>query len=98
MSWYSDGVRVVDASDPTSRSRWRTSCRRPAKPGQAVDADVLSNKTQVWGVVVDEATGLIYASDMNTGLWILRRTRRDIGPITTVSVPDMPMWMVQTNG
>jgi hypothetical protein len=28
----------------------------------------------VWGVVVDEATGLIYASDMNTGLWILERT------------------------
>jgi hypothetical protein len=25
-------------------------------------------------VVVDEATGLVYASDMNTGLWILRRT------------------------
>jgi hypothetical protein len=24
--------------------------------------------------VVDEATGLVYASDMNSGLWILRRT------------------------
>jgi len=35
---------------------------------------VLDNQTQVWGVVVDEATGLIYASDMNTGLWLLRRT------------------------
>jgi hypothetical protein len=23
---------------------------------------------------VDEETGLVYASDMNTGLWILRRT------------------------
>ena len=29
---------------------------------------------QVWGVMVDEATGLIYASDKNTGLWILERT------------------------
>jgi myo-inositol-hexaphosphate 3-phosphohydrolase len=43
----------------------------PIKPSMR---NVLSNKTQVWGVVVDEATGLIYASDMNTGLWILRRT------------------------
>jgi len=35
---------------------------------------VLANTTQIWGVVVDETTGLIYASDMNTGLWILDRT------------------------
>jgi hypothetical protein len=35
---------------------------------------VLPSTTQVWGVVVDEATGLVFASDMNTGLWILRRT------------------------
>jgi hypothetical protein len=41
---------------------------------------VLTNTPQVWGVAVDEETketgdksGLIYASDMNTGLWILRR-------------------------
>jgi hypothetical protein len=25
----------------------------------------------VWGVVVDRATGFVYASDMNSGLWIL---------------------------
>ena len=35
---------------------------------------VLSNAPQVWGVAYDEATSLIYASDMNSGLWILRRT------------------------
>jgi hypothetical protein len=29
---------------------------------------------QVWGVAHDPVTGLIYASDMNSGLWILRRT------------------------
>ncbi len=34
----------------------------------------LSQMPQVWGVVVDEATGLVYASDMNSGLWILRVT------------------------
>jgi hypothetical protein len=32
---------------------------------------VLSQTPQVWGVVVEN--GLIYASDMNTGLWVLRR-------------------------
>jgi hypothetical protein len=42
----------------------------PVKPSQR---GTLANTTQVWGVVVDES-GLIYASDMNTGLWILRRT------------------------
>jgi len=34
----------------------------------------LPHSSEVWGVVVDEATGLIFASDMNSGLWILRRT------------------------
>jgi hypothetical protein len=75
MSWYSDGVRVVDASDAT-RPREVAYFVPPAihnvvKPSQR---GVLSNTTQVWGVVVDEETGLIYASDMNSGLWILRRT------------------------
>ena len=45
--------------------------QNPVKPPQR---GVLANTAQIWGVVVDEATGLIYASDMNTGLWILRRT------------------------
>ena len=43
----------------------------PVKPSQR---GTLANTTQVWGVVVDEATGLVYASDMNSGLWILKRT------------------------
>ena len=45
--------------------------QNPVKPSQR---GVLTNTAQVWGVVVDESTGLIYASDMNSGLWILRRT------------------------
>ena len=35
------------------------------KPSQR---GVLSNTTQVWGA------GPVYASDMNSGLWILKRT------------------------
>jgi hypothetical protein len=75
ISWYSDGVRVVDASDPTNPTEVAyfvpPAGHNPVKPSQR---GVLSQTPQVWGVVVDEATGLIYASDMNTGLWILRRT------------------------
>jgi hypothetical protein len=74
-SWYTDGVRVVDTSDPNHPVEVAyfvpPAGNNPVKPSQR---GTLSNTTQVWGVVVDEQTGLIYASDMNTGLWILRRT------------------------
>jgi len=75
LSWYSDGVRVVDASDPEDLTEVAyfvpPAGQNPVKPPQR---GVLSQMPQVWGVVVDEDTGLIYASDMNSGLWILRRT------------------------
>jgi len=75
ISWYSDGVRVVDASDPTAPEEVAyfvpPAGQNPVKPSQR---GTLSNTPQVWGVFVDEATDLVYASDMNTGLWILRRT------------------------
>jgi hypothetical protein len=74
-SWYTDGVRVVDTSDPRQPVEVAyfvpPAGSNPVKPSQR---GTLSNTTQVWGVVLDESTGLIYASDMNTGLWILRRT------------------------
>lgn len=72
ISWYSDGVRVVDASDPTDPQEVAyfvpPAGQNPVKPSQR---GVLSQTPQVWGVVVDD--GLVYASDMNTGLWVLRR-------------------------
>ena len=75
ISWYSDGVRVVDASNPRAPREVAhfvpPAGQNPVKPSQR---GTLSNTTQVWGVFVDEASGLVYASDMNTGLWILRRT------------------------
>jgi hypothetical protein len=74
-SWYTDGVRVIDTSDPANPVEVAhfvpPAGQNPVKPSQR---GVLANTTQIWGVVVDDATGLIYASDMNTGLWILRRT------------------------
>ncbi len=75
MSWYSDGIRVVDASDPTALQEVAyfvpPSANNPVKPSQR---GVLTNAPEVWGVAYDDATGLIYASDMNSGLWILQRT------------------------
>jgi hypothetical protein len=75
LSWYSDGVRVVDASDPAHPREVAhfvpSAAQNPVKPSQR---GVLTNTPQVWGVAHDESTGLIYASDMNSGLWILRRT------------------------
>ncbi|HEU6445217.1 MAG TPA: hypothetical protein VFL61_09185 [Gaiellaceae bacterium] len=72
ISWYSDGVRIVDASDPTDLQEVGyfvpPAGHNPVKPSQR---GVLSQTPQVWGVVVED--GLIYASDMNTGLWVLRR-------------------------
>ena len=75
-SWYSDGVRVVDTSNPRAPREVAyfvpPAYQNPVKPSQR---GVLSQTTQVWGVYVDER-GLVYASDMNSGLWILRRTDR----------------------
>jgi hypothetical protein len=75
QSWYTDGVRVVDASNPRAPKEVAyfvpPAGDNPVKPSQR---GTLTNTTQVWGVVVDEATGLVFASDMNTGLWILKRT------------------------
>lgn len=77
IAWYSDGVRVVDASNPRAPREVAffvpPAGQNPVKPSQR---GVLSQTPQVWGVFVDEATGLVYASDMNTGLWILERTDR----------------------
>ena len=61
---------------------------RALNPVHPSERGVLSNGPQVWGVVVRETTDpnggrcaktdagpcLIYASDMNSGLWVLRRT------------------------
>jgi hypothetical protein len=75
MSWYSDGIRVADASNPTALREVAyfvpASVNNPVKPSQR---GVLTNAPEIWGVAYDETTGLIYASDMTSGLWILRRT------------------------
>jgi hypothetical protein len=76
-SWYTDGVRIIDVSNARAPREVAyfvpPAAQNPVKPRQR---GVLPSTTQIWGVAVDEGTGLIYASDMNSGLWILRRTDR----------------------
>jgi hypothetical protein len=70
-SWYSAGIIALDLTDPTN----------PQMVGQFVPktskrhANSLGpGPAEVWGVAVDPETGLVYASDMRTGLWIVRPT------------------------
>ena len=75
ISWYTDGIRVVDASDPRRPREVAhfvpPAVNNPIRPSQR---GTLTNTTQVWGVAYDESRDLVFASDMNSGLWILRRT------------------------
>ncbi|MDJ0925882.1 MAG: peptidoglycan DD-metalloendopeptidase family protein [Acidimicrobiia bacterium] len=71
-SWYSSGVRVVDVSDPTNPLEIGHFVPPPTRDPQAywIAPDGTARLAMVWDVrVVDD---LIYATDMNTGLWILR--------------------------
>jgi hypothetical protein len=70
-SWYSHGVVALDLTDPTS----------PELVGQFVppsnDRLAVSlghGPAEVWGVAIDPGTGIVYASDMRTGLWIVEPT------------------------
>jgi hypothetical protein len=71
-SWYSDGVRMVDLADP-AHPRELGSFVPP--PGDSVPEAVRppgarSTFPMVWGVY--PAKGLVFASEMGTGLWIFR--------------------------
>ncbi|MDQ3984879.1 MAG: hypothetical protein M3280_00025 [Actinomycetota bacterium] len=75
VSWYSDGVRILDVSDATNPEEVGffvpPAAQNPVKPSQRF---VLSQTPQVWGVDYDKERDLIFASDMNSGLWIVRQT------------------------
>jgi len=68
LSWYSDGLRVVDLGNP----------RLPQEVGSYVPPDtpdpygVFANKAQVWSVVTQQERNLVVASDINFGLYVLR--------------------------
>jgi hypothetical protein len=72
-SWYTNGIVALNVSDPT----------HPRKVGQFIPTGSTRFPDDfgpdpfplVWGVAIDNATGLIYASDMRSGLWIVRPLR-----------------------
>lgn len=70
-AWYSNGIVALDLTSPTA----------PRMVGQFVPDSSKRNANslgtgpaEVWGVAIDPATGVVYASDMRTGLWIVRPT------------------------
>ena len=70
-AWYSNGIVAIDLGNPTA----------PTRVGQFVPdtskrhANSLGvGPAEVWGVAIDPETGIVYASDMRTGLWIVEPT------------------------
>jgi hypothetical protein len=73
-AWYSDGVRVVDLSDPRRPTEvaWFVPPPSPARQTAATAQGGRRDMPLVWGVT--RWKDLVLASDMNSGLWIIRVT------------------------
>jgi hypothetical protein len=73
-SWYSDGVRVVDLSDPAKPREIASFVPPPASPRQTAATAQGGRRDMpvVWGVFPWK--DLVLASDMNSGLWVFRVT------------------------
>jgi hypothetical protein len=74
VSWYTNGVVALDLTplDRGGNPQRVGMFVPPPFPSRAGFADV----TDVWGVVVRPSDNLIFVSDMNSGLWIVRATGR----------------------
>lgn len=72
VSWFSDGVRVLDIADPAN-PREVASWVPPARERQRAVPTYLGEGPQVWGV--DIAGDLVVVSDINGGLYTLRLVR-----------------------
>jgi hypothetical protein len=73
-SWYSDGVRVVDLSDPARPREIASFVPPPTSPRQTAATAQGGRRDMpvVWGVFPWK--DLVLASDMNSGLWVIRVT------------------------
>ena len=73
-SWYSDGVRVVDLSDPGHPVEVAWFVPPPSSPRQTAATAQSGRRDMpvVWGVFPWK--NLVLASDMNSGLWVFRVT------------------------
>lgn len=72
VAWFSDGVRVVDLADPTNPTEVAYFVPPPRADPQGwwVAPDGTREIPMVWGVAADDR--FVYASDINSGLWIFR--------------------------
>jgi hypothetical protein len=73
-SWYSDGVRVVDLSDPGRPREIASFVPPPTSPRQTAATAQSGRRDMpvVWGVFPWK--DMVLASDMNSGLWVFRVT------------------------
>jgi hypothetical protein len=68
-SWYSAGIIALDLGDPTDPQMVGQFVPKGSKKG----ANALGpGPSLVWGVAIDPDSGLVYASDVRSGLWIIR--------------------------
>lgn len=76
-SWYSDGVRIVDVSTPTAPKEigYFVPPAQADPEGFIVAPNGNRFVTMVWGIAVGDEPDVVYASDMNSGLWIFRVLR-----------------------
>ena len=88
-SWYSDGVRVVDLSDPGHPVEVAWFVPPPSSPRQTAATAQSGRRDMpvVWGVFPWK--NLVLASDMNSGLWVFRVTEDAIpdNVVTTTTAP-----------
>ncbi len=73
LSWYQDGIYAVDATGELLGRldrQGRTIMQADYSPGSTGCFDIVGNDTCAWAPQLHN--GLLYVSDVNTGLWILR--------------------------
>lgn len=87
VSWFSDGVRIVDLLDPAEPLEVARFVPPPSSDPQGwwIAPDGTREFPMVWGAI---AVGeMVYASDVNSGLWIFRVTLDDLSTDPSV-IPD----------
>lgn len=72
IAWFSDGVRIVSLADPSEPRQlgYFVPPPRPDPQDWWVAADGTRDMPMVWGVATDN--DFVYASDINSGLWIFK--------------------------